>query len=60
MKRKAAGKPIEEAPEVDDRSNVIDLMEALRGSLKGGRRAVALSQGHSVAAAQGRLNATSS
>ena len=35
VKRKAAGKTIE-APEVkDDRSNVIDLMEALRRSVKG-------------------------
>jgi len=42
--RKAAGKPIE-APEArEDPSNVIDLMEALRQSIKGGgRRAAALS-----------------
>jgi non-homologous end joining protein Ku len=44
VKRKAAGKPIE-APEArEDPSNVIDLMEALRQSIKGGgRRAAALS-----------------
>lgn len=38
VKRKAAGKPIE-APEArEDPSNVIDLMEALRQSIKGGGR----------------------
>jgi DNA end-binding protein Ku len=39
VKRKAAGKTIE-APEKEERpSNVIDLMEALRQSVKGGKRA---------------------
>jgi DNA end-binding protein Ku len=43
VKRKAAGKTIE-APEKEDRSNVIDLMEALRQSVKSkDRRAAALS-----------------
>ena len=43
VKRKAAGKPIERAGGAEDRSNVIDLMEALRQSVKGGgRRAAAL------------------
>ena len=35
VKRKAAGKTIEAPEEKDDRSNVIDLMEALRRSVKG-------------------------
>jgi Ku protein len=43
VKRKAAGKSIEAPPAQEDRSNVIDLMEALRQSVKGkGRRAAAL------------------
>jgi Ku protein len=41
VKRKAAGKTIERPEERDDRSNVIDLMEALRQSVRG-RKAVAL------------------
>jgi len=41
VKRKAAGKPIEAPEEQPDRSNVIDLMEALRQSLKGGGRRTA-------------------
>ena len=44
VKRKAAGKTIEAPKETDDRSNVIDLMEALRQNMKSkGRRAAALS-----------------
>jgi len=35
VKRKAAGKPIEPREEREDRSNVIDLMAALKQSLKG-------------------------
>jgi Ku protein len=35
VKRKAAGKPIERTEEREDRSNVIDLMAALKQSLKG-------------------------
>ena len=43
VKRKAAGKTIEPVEEKEDRSNVIDLMEALRQSVKGkGKRAAAL------------------
>ena len=43
MKRKAAGKTIERTEPAEDRSNVIDLMEALRQSVKGkGRKAAAL------------------
>jgi uncharacterized protein with PQ loop repeat len=43
VKRKAAGKTIEAPAEKEDRSNVIDLMEALRQSVKGKRtRAAAL------------------
>jgi DNA end-binding protein Ku len=43
VKRKAAGKTIEPPEEREDRSNVIDLMEALRQSVKGGSgRAAAL------------------
>jgi DNA end-binding protein Ku len=43
VKRKAAGKTIEAPEEHEDRSNVIDLMEALRQSVKGkSRRAAAL------------------
>ena len=43
VKRKAAGKTIEAPEEKEDRSNVVDLMEALRQSVKGtGRRAAAL------------------
>ena len=43
VKRKAAGKTIEAPEEREDRSNVIDLMEALRQSVKGkGRKAAAL------------------
>jgi non-homologous end joining protein Ku len=42
VKRKAAGNTIEAPEETDDRSNVIDLMEALRHSVKSeGRRAAA-------------------
>jgi DNA end-binding protein Ku len=42
VKRKASGKTIELPEEREDRSNVIDLMEALRQSVKG-RKAAALS-----------------
>jgi non-homologous end joining protein Ku len=43
VKRKAAGKPIEAPAEKEERSNVVDLMEALRRSVKGGGgRAAAL------------------
>jgi DNA end-binding protein Ku len=42
VKRKAAGKTIEAPEEKEDRSNVIDLMEALRQSVRSkGRRAAA-------------------
>lgn len=41
VKRKASGKTIEMPAEKDDRGNVIDLMEALRQSVKG-RKAAAL------------------
>ena len=41
VKRKAAGKRIEPPPEREETSNVIDLMQALRNSLKG-RKAAAL------------------
>ena len=47
VKRKAAGKPLAAPQAQEDRSNVIDLMEALRQSVKGkGRRAAALQAGH--------------
>lgn len=39
VKRKAAGKTIEPPSEKEDRSNVVDLMEALRQSLKGKKSA---------------------
>jgi non-homologous end joining protein Ku len=39
VRRKALGKTIERPEQAEDRSNVIDLMEALRKSLKGGRSA---------------------
>ncbi len=43
VKRKAAGKTIEAPEEKEDRANVIDLMEALRQSVKGkGSKAAAL------------------
>jgi non-homologous end joining protein Ku len=42
VKRKASGKTIEPPAERGDRSNVIDLMDALRQSLKG-KKAAALS-----------------
>jgi DNA end-binding protein Ku len=42
VKRKAAGKTIEAPEERERPSNVVDLMEALRQSVKGGRRAAAL------------------
>ncbi len=43
VKRKASGKTIEPPEEREDGGNVIDLMEALRQSLKGkGRKAAAL------------------
>jgi DNA end-binding protein Ku len=43
VKRKAAGKPIEAPEEKEGRSNVIDLMEALRQSIRGrGARAATL------------------
>jgi Ku protein len=43
VKRKASGKTIEAPEEKEDRSNVIDLMEALRQSVKGkGKKAAAL------------------
>ena len=44
VKRKAAGKTIEPPEEKEDRANVIDLMEALRQSVKG-KRAAALRSG---------------
>ena len=44
VKRKAAGKTIEVPAEREDRSNIIDLMEALRKSVKG-RKAAALRSG---------------
>lgn len=43
VKRKASGKTIEPPAEREDRGNVIDLMEALRQSLKG-KKAAALSR----------------
>jgi DNA end-binding protein Ku len=46
VKRKAAGKTIEASAEKEDRSNVIDLMEALRQSVKGKRKS-ARAQHHS-------------
>jgi Ku protein len=39
VRRKASGKTIERPEQAEDRSNVIDLMEALRKSLKDGRSA---------------------
>jgi DNA end-binding protein Ku len=46
VKRKAAGKTIEAPEEREEPSNVVDLMEALRQSVKGGgRRAAALRSG---------------
>ena len=61
VKRKAAGKTIEPPEEQEDRSNVIDLMEALRQSVKGkGRKAAALrtnsdsKKTHQAQAARGR------
>jgi DNA end-binding protein Ku len=39
VKRKAAGKTIERPEPREDRSNVIDLMTALRQSIKGSRSA---------------------
>ena len=46
VKRKAAGKTIEPPEETEDRSNVVDLMEALRQSVKGkSRKAAALRSG---------------
>jgi non-homologous end joining protein Ku len=45
VKRKAAGKTIEAPEEKEERSNVVDLMEALRQSVKGGGRAAALRSG---------------
>lgn len=41
VKRKAAGKPIEKAKPEEQPSNVINLMDALRQSLKGGKRSTA-------------------
>ena len=41
VKRKSAGKTIEAPKEKEDRSNVIDLMEALRQSVKGKRKRAA-------------------
>ncbi len=38
VKRKSAGKTIEAPEEKEDRSNVIDLMEAQRQSVKGKRK----------------------
>ena len=39
MKRKAAGHTIEAKPPPEDRGNVIDLMEALKSSMKGRKAA---------------------
>ena len=41
VKRKAAGKTIEREEEPEKQTNVIDLMEALKRSIKGGRRKAA-------------------
>jgi Ku protein len=47
VKRKAEGKTIEPRAESEDRGNVIDLMEALRQSVKSKGRKVAPSRSHS-------------
>ncbi|WIG50965.1 MAG: Ku domain protein [Afipia sp.] len=44
VKRKAAGKTIEVPEEKEDRGNVIDLMEALKRSLKGNKSAATLAK----------------
>ena len=48
VKRKAAGKTIEREEEPERETNVVDLMEALKRSIKsGGRRAAALNASNS-------------
>lgn len=58
VKRKAAGKPIEPPAEREDRGNVIDLMEALRQSMKSGGSKVANSATKKRAPARKRRSKT--
>ena len=64
VKRKAAGETIDPPEEREDRGNVIDLMEALRQSVKGkGRKMAALrteSDSRKIAPARKRKSATRS
>ena len=54
VKRKAAGKPIEVSEEKADRSNVVDLMEALLQSVRGARRRTAVHRASSGAKKTGK------
>src|SRR4029079_6209119 len=58
VKRKAAGKTIEREEEPEKQTNVIDLMEALKRSIKGGgRKAAALSSSNSSKKTKARRKA---
>ena len=58
VKRKAAGKTIEREEEPEKQTNVIDLMEALKRSIKGGgRKAAALSASNSSKKTKARRKA---
>jgi DNA end-binding protein Ku len=54
VKRKASGKTIDPPEEREDRSNVIDLMEALRQSVKGKKAAALASKSDSKKTAPAR------
>jgi DNA end-binding protein Ku len=54
VKRKAAGKVIEPREEPEDRANVVDLMDALRQSLKGKKAAALRASSHTKKSAPAR------
>jgi non-homologous end joining protein Ku len=60
VERKAAGKTIEPPAERSDRGNVIDLMEALRQSVKGGKAAALSTRSDSKKSAPARKRGSKS
>jgi DNA end-binding protein Ku len=60
VKRKASGKTIEPPAEREDRGNVIDLMEALRQSVKGKKPAALSSRSHAKKSTPARKRKTRS
>jgi DNA end-binding protein Ku len=58
VKRKAAGKPIEDEEPAERPSNVVDLMEALRQSVQGGGRRAAALRSSSASKKSSRLKSS--